>query len=112
MVNLKLFQKQAQKDIAKAKNLKELDEVYRKYLGKKGKLTQVLRSLKNLPEKEKKEKGKLANQIKQDIGKAVQEKRYKIQDSEYRKQDERIDVTLPGKKLQVGHLHPLTQVKG
>lgn len=111
MVNLKLFQKQAQKDIAKAKNLKELDEVYRKYLGKKGKLTQVLRSLKNLPEKEKKEKGKLANQIKQDIGKAVQEKRYKIQDSEYRKQDERIDVTLPGKKLQVGHLHPLTQVQ-
>ncbi|OGZ18814.1 MAG: phenylalanine--tRNA ligase subunit alpha [Candidatus Nealsonbacteria bacterium RBG_13_42_11] len=82
--------------------------VYRKYLGPKGEITQILRSLKDLPEKERKEKGKLANEIKNEIEKAVESGKYKTRDAKYKTQDAHFDITVPGKKPSLGHLHPLT----
>jgi len=114
-MNLKNLKIKAEKEVKQAKNLKELDGVFKKYLGKKGEITQILRSLKNLPEKERKKKGKLANQIKQEIEKGVETKRKKLQvsirQSADKLQEERVDVTVPGKKLSLGSLHPITLVK-
>ena len=66
-LSLKLLKKQAQKEIKKAQDLKGLNDVFNKYLGKRGQLTQVLRSLKDLSEKKRKKKGKSANEIKRKI---------------------------------------------
>jgi len=110
-VDLKILKIRASKEIKKAKDLKELDEIFKRYLGKKGEITQILRSLKNLPEKERKKKGKLANQIKQETEKAITIKKEKFQVSNFKLQDEWLDVTVPGKKPVLGHLHPLTLVK-
>ena len=109
-IDLKSLKIKAKKEIEKAKNLKELDIVHKKYLGKKGELTQVLRFLKNLSEKEKKKTGKLANQVKQEIKEAVEVKKQKFQVSSFKLREKKIDITRPGKKIEIGHLHPLTQV--
>jgi len=104
---------EAEKEIKKAKDLKELDEIFRKYLGKKGEITQVFNSLRNLKPQERKKVGKEANLLKELIERLVREKseslKRELADSKLKK--ERIDVTRPGKKREFGHLHPLTLVK-
>jgi len=111
-INLKILKKEAKKEIEGAKNLKELDEIFRKYLGEKGELRQILHSLKDLPQLKRKETGKLANQIKKEIEEILKKKKSNIQNliSNIQKQ-EWVDITIPGKKPVLGHLHPLTQVK-
>lgn len=111
-INLKILKKEAKKEIEGAKNLKELDEISRKYLGEKGELRQILHSLKDLPQLKRKETGKLANQIKKEIEETLKKKKSNIQNliSNIQKQ-EWVDITIPGKKPVLGHLHPLTQVK-
>ena len=111
-IDFKALKNKAQKDINLAKDLKELDEIFRKYLGEKGELRQILHSLKDLPQLKRKETGKLANQIKKEIEETLKKKKSNIQNliSNIQKQ-EWVDITIPGKKPVLGHLHPLTQVK-
>jgi len=111
-IDFKALKNKAQKDINLAKDLKELDEIFRKYLGEKGELRQILHSLKDLPQLKRKETGKLANQIKKEIEEILKKKKSNIQNliSNIQKQ-EWVDITIPGKKPVLGHLHPLTQVK-
>ena len=103
----------AQKEIEKAKNLKELNRVFKKYLGRKGKLSLILGSLKELPLEERKKIGKKANELKN-----VLEGKFDKKIQEIRKQAKKgigkkewVDVTIPGKKIALGHLHPLTLIK-
>lgn len=103
----------AQKEIEKAKNLKELNRVFKKYLGKKGKLSLILGSLKKLSLEERKKIGKKANELKSllegKFDKKVQE--IKKQAKKGIRKKEWVDVTIPGKKITLGHLHPLTLIK-
>jgi len=111
-MNLKSLQNRAQKEIKKAKDLKELDRVFQRYLGKKGKISLLLKNLKKLPKGKRKEKGKELNLLKEFIEKEIEEKEKEIKEKlevEILKK-EKIDVTAPGKKIFLGHLHPLTLV--
>ena len=103
----------AQKEIEKAKNLKELNRVFKKYLGRKGKLSLILGSLKELPLEERKKIGKKANELKSFLegkfDKKVQEIKKQAKKGIGKK--EWVDVTIPGKKIALGHLHPLTLIK-
>lgn len=110
-MNLKSLKTEARKEIEKAKNLKELDRIFKKYLGKKGEITRILRSLKKVSEKEKKEKGKLANQMKKELISLIEKKNEEFQRTSSKKKDEKIDISIPGEKPILGHLHPLTLVK-
>jgi len=113
MAKLKKLKSEAQKEIKKAKDLKGLDLVFKKYLGKKGRLTQILRSLKKLKKPKRVKLGKDANLLKRFIEKNIQEKSKKIKEKasfEALKKDW-IDITQPGKKIPLGHLHPLTIVR-
>ncbi|MEA3292885.1 MAG: phenylalanine--tRNA ligase subunit alpha [Patescibacteria group bacterium] len=109
-INLDLFKNQAQEDIRKAETYKELNEIFKRYLGKKGSITQVLRSLKSFPEKKKIEISKKANKIKNllriKIDEKTQEIKRRIEEEEESK--EWIDISAPGEKQILGHLHPLT----
>ncbi|PJB08141.1 phenylalanine--tRNA ligase subunit alpha, partial [bacterium (Candidatus Gribaldobacteria) CG_4_9_14_3_um_filter_33_9] len=49
-MDLKNIKIETQKEIKNAKNIKALDEIFRKYLGKKGEITQIFDSLKKLSE--------------------------------------------------------------
>ncbi len=109
-MDIETIKKEAEEEIGSVKTLKELDDVYKKYLGKKGKLTQILRSLKDLSEKEKKEIGRKANQAKTYIETSIREKKYILQSAHWlsAKIEEFFDITVPSKKPLIGHLHPIT----
>lgn len=112
-IDLRVLKIRAQKEIEKARDLKSLDKVFRKYLGKKGKLTLILRALGKLSKEKRIELGKRANEIKNFLRIEFDQKAQDIKARIKKEAEERewIDITAPGQKPAVGHLHPLTQVK-
>ncbi len=96
-------------ELEKVKDSQGLADLELRYLGRRGELTQILRGIANLSDEDKRKIGKLANEIKVELRAKIQEiKDVIIEKSE---SDKSIDVTLPGEKIKVGHLHPLTQVQ-
>jgi len=89
-------------------NNKELETWRVRYLGKKSSLTKILRSLASLPLDERKAVGALANEIKADLEESLSSKMGLVAVVTAIK-GEQIDVTLPGRSLPRGHLHPITQ---
>ena len=112
-INLKTLRNQAKKEIEKAKDLKELNEIFKKYLGKRGQLTQILRSLEKLPKTKKVKIGQEANQLKDFLKIQFDQKAREIKEriAKSAAEKEWIDITAPGKKPVIGSLHPLTLVK-
>jgi phenylalanyl-tRNA synthetase alpha chain len=102
----------AEAELEKARSRDELSAIRTKFLGRKGLLTSVLRDLGKIPAAERPEIGKLSNEIKEYLSARLDERIAAI-DSEARgnalKRD-RIDVTLPGRKVKPGRLHPITQI--
>ncbi len=98
--------------ISQASTEKELSEIRVGVLGRKGNLTQLLKRLGALPEEDRREIGKRANQVKDDLEKRIEETLLQIQERERREalEKEKIDVTLPGRRVPVGRRHPLTQI--
>ena len=80
------------------------------YLGRKGSLTQILRGLGSLPQEERKRAGSSANEAKREMESALTQKEESFKQRELtRRLGEAIDVTLPGRSVQLGRLHPTTQ---
>lgn len=94
-------------NVKDSKVIKDL-EVF--YLGRKGKLTSVLRDISNVVPEKRAAMGKLANEIKNEIQEKFSEAKNKL-DGESKNDNEYIDVTLPGEKEKIGHLHPITQLQ-
>lgn len=97
--------------ISQASTEKEISELRVKVLGKKGSLTQLLKRLGTLPEENRREIGKKANQVKESTEAKIEEALSRILERERREalEREKIDVTLPGRRIPVGKRHPLTQ---
>jgi len=108
---LKEIQNKAEKAIVEAKTLKELNRVFKDFLGKKGELSLVLRGLKNLSSEEKAKQGKESNELKESLSIKFKEREDEISLGDQSSKEKGIDVTIPGKKPLMGHLSPLTQVK-
>ena len=94
--------------LVKVKGEKVLRDLEIKYLGRKGELTKILRSLKDLSGKEKKEVGQMANEIKKEIEDKFAEMKKAFSGKEKKGQT---DITLPGEKIERGHLNPITIVQ-
>jgi len=112
-MDLKIIKTEAKREIQKVSDLKALNEVYKKYLGKKGKIAQVFSVLKNLSEEERKKVGKEANLIKAELEQLIEKRAKEMKERLTREklEKEQIDVTRPGKRIPEGHLHPLTLVQ-
>ncbi len=112
-MDIKDLQNRAKQELEGIKNLAGLDEFFRKYLGKNGEIAEFFAQLKSFAEDERKKLGQEANIVKQEIEKIFQEKSEAIKnDARWLKlKQERIDVTRPAKKIERGHLHPLTLVQ-
>ena len=102
---------QALKAVAQANDLPALDQVRVQYLGKKGEITALLKTLGQLAPEERKAMGGAVNQAKQQVQQAIQARREALQQAELnaRLENERIDVTLPGRGQHRGGLHPVTR---
>lgn len=109
---LENIEKVAKQELSECSSIKALDDLRVKYLGKKGELKAILNQMGKLAPEERKEMGKFANRVKSDIETALAEKleTLKAEELENKIKAEEIDITLPGKKIEVGKLHPLTTV--
>lgn len=93
-------------------SLKALEELKVKYLGKKGELTGILKQMGKLSAEERPVIGQLANEVRAKIEEEVafRVKTLKEKQLEEQLKAEKIDVTMPGQKFEVGKKHPLTLV--
>lgn len=96
--------------LKKAKDSKELENLEIKFLGRKGELTRILRSLKDLTIEERRVIGPLAQKLKKEVKKLINEKIKEFQVSSSKLQA-KLDITRPGKKITGGHIHPLNKVE-
>ncbi len=106
---LEKLKKDIDEQLFKAKDARIFRDLEIKYLGRKGELSKILRGLANLSVEEKKTIGKMANDLKLEIAAKFKEARELIERSSGKK--EFVDVTLPGEKMERGHLHPITQLQ-
>ncbi len=103
---------QAEKELASVDGMPELENLRVKYLGKKGELTTVLRGMGSLSAEERPLIGQLANEVRGFIENKLDETKKTLMNNErnIKLQKEVIDVTMPGKRTQLGTRHPLTMI--
>ena len=91
----------------------DIEAIRVRYLGKKGELTAVLRGMGQLSPEERPIVGQLANEVRAAIEAAIAEKAAEQKQKELadRLARERLDVTMPGAPIRMGHQHPLTRVR-
>ncbi|MCU7886086.1 MAG: phenylalanine--tRNA ligase subunit alpha, partial [Candidatus Thiodiazotropha sp. (ex Lucinoma annulata)] len=101
----------AESAIAHADNLPMLEEIRVGYLGKSGKLTAQLKKLGTLPPEQRPQAGQAINKAKQALQQAIETRKADLEKHALaeRLAAEKIDVTLPGRGLQRGGLHPVTR---
>ncbi len=81
------------------------------YLGKKGRVSQLMKLMGKLPAEERPSVGAVFNRVKSGIADAVANKLQSLEAAdEARDLERRVDVTLPGRGVAVGHIHLLSQV--
>lgn len=102
----------AVKEINSVSDSKALDDIRVKYLGKKGTLTLILRGMGSLSAEERPIVGKMANEVRADIEKCLEEaaQHFKMGERNKKLLEETIDVTMPSSSSHKGALHPLTKV--
>ncbi|BBM18247.1 phenylalanine-tRNA ligase alpha subunit [Enterococcus avium] len=95
-----------------ADELSTVETIRVETLGKKGPITEVLRGMRDLPAEERPKVGAFANEIRDLLTKAVEERKAALAELALEKQlaAESLDVTLPGKKVSHGTRHVLTQI--
>jgi len=107
------LRRKADDEISSAKTSEEFLNIKTRYLGRKGLLTNLLRGLKDVVPEEKPALGKLSNDIKnallEQIESALDGMTSSEKDSSLNK--EKIDVTLPGRGVRYGKIHPVTRVE-
>lgn len=109
---LQQIRQQAVDALAQAGDLKALDDLRVKYLGKKGELTAILKQMGKLSAEERPKVGQLANEVRSGIEALVEERTAAVKAAllDQKLALEKLDVTMPGRAAPLGKLHPLTKV--
>ena len=105
---LKEIRDRAVRMLKEAKSLDKLNEARVAFLGKKGELTAVLKSMKSIAPSERPAFGQMVNETREAIEKQLEaaKKELEARAMEAKMASENIDVTLPAKKVRLGHRHP------
>jgi len=100
-------------ELGKAATEDQAQAVRTKYLGRKGLLTGLLRNIAQVPDADKPLFGKRCNEVKDALNTKIDE--VLLKQSLQKKADgllkERIDVTLPGRGVRFGRIHPVIQIR-
>ena len=102
----------ASAELDRLENLEAVDQWRVSYLGRRGTLTTVLRGLSSLEVGERRTVGALANQAKNTLEERLEERLRQINEAALTRSanQDRLDVTLPGRPALEGRLHPTTQI--
>ena len=111
MENLDQIVSRAQSEFAAISDPAQLEQAKAQYLGKSGAITELLKGLGKLPPEEKKTAGAAINVAKQAVEAALEARREALKAAQLEAQlaAEALDVTLPGRGIPVGGLHPVTR---
>lgn len=98
--------------IANATTPAEIDDIRVRVLGKKGEVTAILKQMGKLSAEERPVMGALANEVREVVEKAIEEKLEQIKKELMEKQlvEEELDITLPGNEFEMGKRHPIQLV--
>ncbi|MEO7432300.1 MAG: phenylalanine--tRNA ligase subunit alpha [Dokdonella sp.] len=98
-------------DVRGAEALDALDALRVSLLGKSGVITAALKALGTLPADERKSRGADVNRAKERIAEAIAARKAELESIELdrRLATDCVDVTLPGRRAQLGGLHPITR---
>ena len=93
-------------------DIKQLESWRVRYLGRKSRLTEVLRGLARLSLEERRAVGAAANKLRADLEGSLGQKEQALREEQLvaSTEKEAVDISLPGRLLPVGRLHPVTQV--
>lgn len=110
--HLQKLRAQALTELQAVGRVEDLEQWRIRYLGKKGALTAILRQLGTLPAEERRIVGQAANETKAALESGLAERERALQEMARARamERERIDVTLPGRPLALGQVHPTTRV--
>ena len=99
-------------EIKNSQDLKKINEVRVKMLGKKGPITNVLRGMRDLSAEERPVVGKFANKVRDDLTTALENRRAELEQAAMNAQlaAEKLDVTLPGTPVAQGQSHVIQQI--
>lgn len=109
---LRELREKALTDLEKIGAQAELAEWKVRYLGKKGELTAIMRGMGQLSAEDRPAVGQLVNEIREALERSYEQKEadFRQKAMEQKLKTESIDVTLPGRTLPAGALHPLTRI--
>ena len=109
---LEQIKTQALADIHNALDAVSLDAVRVRVLGKKGELTAVLKQMGRLSAEERPVMGQIANSVRASLEEKLEQRKAELQAAalERRLAEEAVDVTIPGKEVDMGHQHPMNKV--
>ncbi len=110
-MDLQQLKKQLSKDLNKASNSKDLQDLKIKYLGKKGKISLLSKDLRKLSQSERPKVGKAINFLRLFFEEQVQVLTKRIEEQEISAilDKEKIDISLPVDSEKLGNLHPITK---
>ncbi len=102
------IKQEALENIANVTSVEALNDLKVTYLGKKGQLTEILKSMKDVSAEERPKIGQMVNETRSEIEGRIDQMRQDFENKrlEAKLKSEVIDVTLPGKKKKLGHIHP------
>ena len=92
-----------------AETQEELEELKMQFLGRNGSLTLAMKDIPKMPKEKRPIVGQLANEVKKTIEETIKDKEIGLKRNVVSKKKLEIDVTLPGQKPSLGHLHLVTQ---
>ncbi len=104
------LKEQAEKELSEISTLENLKELRVKYLGKKGPMTEILRGMGKLAPEERPQIGAVVNEIKSFLEEKIGAAASALAQQELasKLENEQVDITLPGRVRETGHLHPVT----
>lgn len=103
----------AESALLQVNDLKGLDEIRVAYLGKSGSVTGLLKGMRDVAPEDRPKVGQMVNQLREKIGMLISSKEEYLKDVEMQNalKNESVDVTIPGKKSDLGSLHPINLVR-
>jgi len=107
--DLKLIEKESEKNMATAKTVADLDQVFYKYLGSQGQIKQLFKKMKDLPKDKRKEIGVSINRLQEKIVNLIDSKKKELLKEHSAKTMKAEAETLSFDLPKIGHLHPITQ---
>jgi len=104
------LQAEAETKLSTLKNLKELEDIRVQFLGRKGLFTGLLRQLGQVSAEDRPRLGKLANEIKTELEQKFNVRKSELAESAAVEAGEGDDLSLPGRQVPFGRLHPVSQI--